>query len=137
GFTMVELLLVLFIITLMLGVAVPAFAKLSKTTRVEQAARIVLTALYRARSEAQRYRQAVAVYYGDDQTQLNPQPVAGVLPPKERVEIWTARTSGYGWAGEGILGGFSQPYAPDITSYFPPQSYPYRFPDRLLTPVPF
>lgn len=92
GFTLVELIVVLFIILLMIGLATPVFSQLLKTSRVQQTAQVATAACYQARAEAQRYRKLVSVYFGDDQTKLPVKPPSGVLPAKNNIEIWTVKT---------------------------------------------
>lgn len=120
---MVELILVLVIMAMLTTMAVPVLAQFSRTTKVQQAVQAISTALYHARNEAQRQRKIVCCYFGDDVAQLNPQPVAGILPPKDRIEIWTVLTAGGDFCGAaespiGSLGDW----------------YPYKDKDRELTP---
>ncbi len=128
GFSLVELLLVMFVVTLLCAIAVPTFSKFVKTSKVDQASKIVISAMYHARSEAQRFRTAVGVFYGDTCTTFSPAPLPGVVPPDSTIELWTVRTvsySGYGTECE--------PYAPEQPASDPyPVWYPYRFKDRKL-----
>ncbi|MBI3829757.1 MAG: prepilin-type N-terminal cleavage/methylation domain-containing protein [Planctomycetes bacterium] len=132
GFTLVEVILVLFLMLLMFGMAVPVFSKLLKTSRVDQATHAVFTALWQTRSQAMRTRTAVALYYGDDTAQLNPQPSPGVLPPCGRMEIWTVRYWNYPWY---LLANYTQPYYP-MSPGNAPDWYPYNLPLNSLTPLP-
>lgn len=127
GFSLIELSLAMFVMTLLCAMVAPAFAKLTKTSKVDQAAKIVMSAMYRARSEAQRYRTAVGVYYGDSCATLSPAPLAGVVPAANRIELWTVQCVSYSGMGTD-----SQPYSPDQPNG-PPPWYPYRFPDRKLS----
>ena len=88
AFTIIELLLVLFVITLMMLVAVPNFSKFVKTSKVQQAAMIVDTALFQARSQAQNNRIAVSVFFGADVSPLGLQMSPTVMPPPGSIEIW-------------------------------------------------
>lgn len=91
GFTLVELMVVLFVIVLLVGVATPLLSKLLKSSRVMQTANTCLAVLYRARAEAMRYRLPVSVFFGDDLTKCPTQPTPGVLPPYGQIEIWTVK----------------------------------------------
>src|SRR5690348_10993937 len=66
GFSMVELILVIVILMILAAVAAPSLSRMMKGSRVQQAAKTVVAALYEARAQAQRYRTVVAVFYGDD-----------------------------------------------------------------------
>lgn len=91
GFTLVELLVVLFIIVLLVGMGTPLLSKLLKSSRVMQTANTCLAVLYRARAEAMRYRLPVSVYFGDDLTKCPTKPTPGVIPPYGQIEIWTVK----------------------------------------------
>ena len=126
AFTLIELMLVMVVIAIMVVIATPSFAKLSKRTKVEQAANSVMGALWEARSLAQRNRITVAVLFGPDRS-IPPAPVETAeyrLPEKNAIEIWQMRDRG------------SEPYAPEYPGGGPPDWYPYRFPMRKLTPIP-
>jgi type II secretory pathway pseudopilin PulG len=123
GFTLVELILVMFIILLLMIMAAPMLSKFLKTSRVQQTAQTIFTALFHGKGEAQRYRRLVGVFFGDDQSKLNPKPSPGVLPPNGKIEIWTVKTAGGDKIGatEAPLGNLGE-------------WYPYKDPDRNLTP---
>ena len=124
GFTLIELILVIFIMVLLTIMTVPILAQFTKTSKVQQAANIVSTVLFRARYEAIRTRQHVGVFFGDTTARLTTKPTAGILPSTGRVEIWTVKTAGDSDghdANESPLGSLGA-------------WYPYRDPDRCLTP---
>jgi type II secretory pathway pseudopilin PulG len=130
AFTMVELLVVLFIMMLLTVVASTSLSRLMKTSRVEQAAQIVMTALWQTSGEAQRQKVHVSLFYGDDPSKISPQPVffhcANVgkmngnnfswaptttpasLPPPGQMEMWVVLDGGE------ALGSGRGPYAPGI-----------------------
>ncbi|MCW8129783.1 MAG: prepilin-type N-terminal cleavage/methylation domain-containing protein [Planctomycetota bacterium] len=91
GFTLSELLVVLFVIMLLMTLGAPMLSKLLKSSRVMQTANTCLTVLFRARTEAMRYRLPVSVFYGDDLVRCPVQPTPGVLPPYGQIEIWTVK----------------------------------------------
>jgi type II secretory pathway pseudopilin PulG len=126
GFSLVELILVIFIMVLLTLITVPMLSVFNKTSKVQQACNALTTAFWHARMEAIRTRSLVAVYFGDDQTLCNPQPTAGVLPQKGRVEIWTVKTDG----------GSDQISADESPLNNQGPWYPYKNPDRNLTPEP-
>jgi type II secretory pathway pseudopilin PulG len=128
GFTLVELLLVLFLIILLTAMAVPSFAQLTRTSKLDQATKAVFSALKQARTAALNMRRVTAVLYGDDFSGITPGPVSGVLPAKGEIEIWTMLDGGH----------HEIPYQPDIVSGpgYPAEWYPYRFPDIPVTPSP-
>ncbi|MCW8131914.1 MAG: prepilin-type N-terminal cleavage/methylation domain-containing protein [Planctomycetota bacterium] len=129
GFTLVELIVVLFIILLLIGVATPAFSQMLKTSRVQQAAQVASAALFQARAEAQRYRQMVTVNFGDDQAKLPVKPPAGVLPPKGQIELWATLVGDSDQVGAGsppLLNGSDwYPYGATLAEK-----------DRLINPQP-
>ncbi len=120
GFTFVEILLVLTIITMLATMAAPAFSAFQKSTRVQQTARTVLSALNQARAESQRYRTLVATFFGDDTTSLSVKPKNGVLPAYGQIEV-AAINQGYndgcGWISY-------RPFAPEYGYYNTPNWYP-------------
>jgi len=126
GFTMVELVLVLFLIVLLTAMAVPSFAALTKTSKLDQTTKAVFSALKQARTAALNMRRVVAVMYGDDFSNITPQPVSGALPGKGEIELWTMLDGGH----------HEIPYQPDIIPgpSYPADWYPYRFPDVPVTP---
>lgn len=148
GFTLLELLLVLFIMTLLGAVATPLMSKLLKRSRVQSAANTVLTSLYDARLMAQRCRSTVAVFFGDAATRLDPPPLAGVLPPYGQIETWRVKTQApaAGWSAFGdwnsrlddqlSASDFGRPYDPDDPAGSPPDWYPFYFKDLPLQPQP-
>jgi len=133
GFTLVELLLVLFIMMLLVGVAAPTMSKLMKTSRVDEGAKAVFTALWQTRSQAMRLRKPAALMYGADADNFNPAPQAGVLPPKGQMEIWTVRYINYPWY---MLSYYTKPYyPPNPTNYDGvPGWYPFHLTMDPLTP---
>lgn len=124
GFTLIELIIVIFIMMLIVAVATPMLSKFAKRSKVQQATQVLMTAFYHARSESQRFRQMVAVYYGDDLSKCSVKPLAGVLPSRNRVEIWTVKTNG----GNNTIGSGGDPLG-NMGDW-----YPYKDPDRDLTP---
>jgi type II secretory pathway pseudopilin PulG len=85
AFTLLELLIVCVLIAALGAVAVPSFARLFKTSKVEQAVTIIMGALWRASGEAQRLRMPVAVFYGE-----KPGPIKSVLyrPDSNGIGNW-------------------------------------------------
>ena len=144
GFTLVELILVMAIMILLATLAVPMMSKLLRSSRVNQGAKILLTALWRGRSEAMRFRSTAAVFFGDDTSRLLTQPLAGVLPERGKLETWMVKeytdTNNY-YLNLGR--GSDCPYCPE-TGGMPPGVdlggfggwYPFRIKTRLLSPEP-
>jgi type II secretory pathway pseudopilin PulG len=128
AFTLVELVLVLFIAMLLSIMAVPSFSMFAKTSKFDQALKEVFSALKQARVTAINERRVTAVMYGDDFSGINPKPLPGVLPEKGRIEIWTVLDCGV----------FGKPYMPDLTTatIWVSPWYPYRFKDVPITPEP-
>jgi prepilin-type N-terminal cleavage/methylation domain-containing protein len=128
GFTLVELLLVMFIIALLAATGTPIFSKMVNRSRVEQAIACVETGLFLARSEAQNLRLHVAVFYGDDLKRLGLVATPNPVPAPGSVEVWTVRgTSGYG-----SFGGYGQTSpmgAPDA-------SFPFKDTVKLINKQP-
>ncbi len=128
GFTVVELLLVLFIMMLLTVMAVPSFSMFAKSSKLDQTTKVVLSALKQARVTAINERRLVAVMFGDDFGGINPKPMPGVLPDKGHIEIWTVLDGGTA----GV------PYMPDIpaSNHYGAANawYPYRFKDVPMTP---
>ena len=129
GFTFVEILLVLVIMTMLATMAAPAFSAFQKSTRVQQTSRTVLSALNQARAEAQRYRTLVATYFGDDTTGLSVKPKNGILPPYGQLEV-SAVNEGYndgcGWIS-------FYPFAPEYGYGTTPTWYPCASKKKTLS----
>jgi prepilin-type N-terminal cleavage/methylation domain-containing protein len=129
AFTLVELLLVMFIIALLATTGAPLFSKLVQGSRVQQGVAAVESALFHARSEAQNLRLQVAVYYGDNLNGLvtTPNPV----PPPGSIEVWSVRGS----SGYGSFGGYGAtlPFDPSNAN---PAWYPFRFTVKLINKQP-
>lgn len=134
GFSLIELLLVIFIMALLTIMAVPALTKLTKTSRVQQASQQVLTMLWQARSEAERYRDPVVVFFGDDPALLPVQPIADVMPPKGRMEIWSCQR-GVNQAEDDGLWDETPPYWVENPTQQCPAWYPHRVKLNNLTPI--
>ena len=130
GFTLIELLLVVFIMVLLTMMTMPLFYQFVKTSRVQQTANIVATTISRARMEAMRTRKMIGIFFGDNPAYCAITPTPGILPPSGRIEIWTVKDNSWNDQNdeEGINSG-----AP-----FNNQGvwYPYKDPDRCLTPEP-
>jgi type II secretory pathway pseudopilin PulG len=140
GFTLIELVVVMFVIILMTVAVAPSLSRLLKNSRVQEAAQTVTAALYRARGEAMRYRSCVALLYGDDPSKIPAgrwaPPVSTTLPPNNKMEIWTMKTdlagnvntlyreSGNGWAEDGLTATMTSPHNP----IGPPQAWVNWFP---------
>jgi type II secretory pathway pseudopilin PulG len=126
GFTLIELVLVMFIVMLLSVMAVPSFSMFAKTSKLDQTIKVVLSALKQARVTAINERRVTAVLYGDDFAGINPKPLSGVLPEKGRIEVWTMLD----------CGSFGKPYMPDLTmaTIWVSPWYPYRFKDVPITP---
>jgi prepilin-type N-terminal cleavage/methylation domain-containing protein len=129
GFTMIELLLVMFIIALLASTGAPLFSRMVQGSRVMQAVAGIETALFLARSEAQDLRLHIAVFYGDDlKNRMNIVPSPNPVPPAGSIEVWTVKgTSGYG-----SFGGYGQTSpvtAPDV-------SYPFKDRVKLINKQP-
>jgi prepilin-type N-terminal cleavage/methylation domain-containing protein len=144
AFTLIELLLVMSVITILSVMVIPSMSKFMHSTRVQQAAQAVFTALYRARAEAQRFRQPVAVFYGDDPSHhkgIWASPLKDVLPKPGTIEIWTVKgDTGSGSLndddGMTMIGGAMRPDMPYVANKTYRDWYPYHVRQRLLTPTP-
>jgi hypothetical protein len=90
--------------------AVPAFTKIARKSRVQQTAETLVAALNTALqlSKQQARLEPVVVYFGDDFSNVKTKPygyvnaqLPGVLPKYGNIEIWTAKCCGcadsYGW----------------------------------------
>ncbi len=135
GFTLIELILVIFIMALLTAMTTPMLFQFVKTTKVQQTVKAISTSLYRARTEAMRTRKMVGVYFGEDPTSCKTPPLPGVLPSKGRIEVWTVRDSydSGDFQNEGGCMGSTTPYNLPFDGA---NWYPYRHPDRCLTPEP-
>jgi type II secretory pathway pseudopilin PulG len=131
GFTLIELIIVVLIIITLFSIAVPSFSKLFKTSKVQQAAQAVFTSVWHARSSAQSLlgQYDVAVYYGDDLTQLSPKPIADVLPEWGQMSIWAVRTN------RELIDYTTGPYCPETPSSVPVW-YPFCYPRSPLLSAP-
>lgn len=127
GFSIPELLVVMMIVAVLAAVAVPSFSKLVKTSSVDQACQAVMTSIFHARAEAMRARRVVALYIGDDLTALKTQPLAGVLPPRGEVRLYSVKTQPVDRISSGEMP-FSMPSGAA-------QWYPFVDVDRELEPV--
>jgi len=153
GFTMIELIIVLLIMAMLTVMIVPTLSRMTKGSKVRQTAQTVVSALYRARALAQKYRSTAAVFYGDDPTAHPPArwvpPLTTTLPKYGQIEIWSVRTAeswnwvysdrGYGWSEDGMTATLATPYDP--TTGTPGWGngeswFPYYAKDQLLTPQP-
>jgi type II secretory pathway pseudopilin PulG len=150
GFTMIELIVVLLIMVMLTSMIVPMFSKMMKSSKVQQAAQSVVSALYRARALAQKYRSTVAVFYGDDPSchpaaRWQP-PLSTTLPKYGQIEIWSVRTAeswnwvysdrGYGWSEDGVTATLATPFDPATGWGNGADWFPYYARDQLLTPQP-
>lgn len=131
GFTLVEMVLVLFIIVLLATLATPTFSMFLKSTRVQETARTVLSTCNKARAEAQRYRTIVAVLIGDDTGGLKTKPFAGDLPPRGQMEIWAIKLA----YNDAVSQLSFTPYCVE-TPISTPKWYSYRAKEKLLSPEP-
>lgn len=131
GFTLVEMVLVLFIIVLLATMATPTFSMFLKSTRVQETARTVLSTCNKARAEAQRYRTIVAVLIGDDTGGLKTKPYAGDLPPRGQMEIWAIKLA----YNDAVSQLSFTPYCVE-TPGSTPNWYSYRAKAKLLSPEP-
>jgi Tfp pilus assembly protein FimT len=134
AFTLLELLLVCIILVLLMSVATPALARLFKTSKVEQSVNIIMGVLWRASGEAQRLKQPVGVFFGDEPGKA---PIsvlfrksAGVwepvsLPPQSKIEVYTVLAS-----NNGTIGSRTIYTMPTIAS--PPSWMPFR---HQMTPL--
>ncbi len=107
---------------------------MTKTSRVQQASQQVLTMLWHARSEAERYRDPVVVFFGDDPALLPVQPIAGVMPAKGRMEIWSCKR-GINATEDDRLWDEAPPYWVENPTSQCPNWYPHRTKMNDLTPV--
>ena len=126
GFTLIELILVIFIMVLLTMMTTPMLSQFVKQSKVQQACSVLSAAFYRARNEAKLTRRLVAVYFGDDVTRLNPAPTPGIIPSKGSVELWTVRTAG----DSDNIGASESPFNNQG------DWYPYKDPDQKLTQTP-
>jgi prepilin-type N-terminal cleavage/methylation domain-containing protein len=124
GFSLLEILVVMFILCLIFGVGIVSFAKLVKTSKIQQAVEAVMTALWNTRAEAQTHRAVACLFYGDDASGLKTAPLPGVLPAFGRMEIWTVGTT--------------QAQRPQniFAASSPPPWYPYHYKQKCLSPQP-
>lgn len=131
GFSLIELLVVLFIMSLMTAVAVPLFSKFTETSRVQQAAVAVDSALFQARSQAQNLRTHVAVFYGDDLNAMGITPTTpNPLPTRGNVEVWgVLGTSGQTFAGYNQTSPWNLPGGPS-------DWFPFLYQTKLLLRSP-
>jgi prepilin-type N-terminal cleavage/methylation domain-containing protein len=153
GFTLIELLIVIVIIAMMLVLITPTLMRTLTSSRVKQTCSIVFAALFRARSEALRHREPVAVFYGDDPTRLAAAwapPLSDVLPANGSINAWTVKTSSGTWAdstsgntytnrntdntGDPYGGDRNKPVYPDGTTA-PLGTYPFYIRQRPLNTV--
>jgi prepilin-type N-terminal cleavage/methylation domain-containing protein len=144
GFTLIELLIVILVMILLTTVGVPAFSRMLRTSRVQQAAQTVLTALWHARSEAMRYRQVVAVFYGDKKENIPAacwaSPLTDVLPLPGQINVWTVKQAADDTMGLSLTG--IQEVKPHMSEVGLDDGnahpwYPFRFRERLLNTQPF
>lgn len=132
AFTLVELILVIFIIALLTGMAYPLFSQLAKQSKVQQTVSAVETALFHARSEAQNLRSVVAVYYGDDLAGMGLEPSPNPVPKKGQIEVWAVQaTTGFGFGGYGDVRPVISPSVSGADQW-----YPFRFPTMMITKQP-
>ena len=124
AFTIIELVLVLFIMLLLTSMALASMSRLLRTSRIDQATRTVLSALMRARAEAQRNRATVTVFFGDDPLTMNPKPTPGVLPAKGEIEMWTVRDVSNGASVESMVSPY-EPGNPSMSAYGGTTGYPF------------
>jgi len=132
AFTIVELILVMLIMVLLAIMAAPNFSRMQKSTRVDEAAKVVISACNKARAEAQRYRTVVAVHFGDDTTGLATKPKPGILPPYGQIEISSMNlgyNDGVGWLS-------FRPFSVELGYWNSPNWYPHVSKFKVLTPEP-
>jgi len=153
GFTLVELIIVLMIMAMLTVMILPTLSRITRGSKVQLAAEAVVSACYRARALAQKYRSTVAVFYGDDPGAHPPArwvpPLSTTLPKYGQMEIWSVRTAeswntaysdrGYGWCEDGMTATLATPYDPATGSPGWGNGadwFPYYAKDQLLTPQP-
>jgi prepilin-type N-terminal cleavage/methylation domain-containing protein len=128
GFTLVELIIVMAVIVMLSVIAAPALSTLLKTSKVQEAANIVMAALYRTRGEAVRARTQVGLFFGDSPSRhpaarWQP-PLSTTLPPDGTMEIWSVeqdktgntspmyRNNAASWTEDGFAAIMSTPKNP-------------------------
>jgi prepilin-type N-terminal cleavage/methylation domain-containing protein len=136
AFSLIELLVTLSIGLLLMTMAVPAFSKLARKSRVQQAAETVVSAVNMATQLSVQLNrpEAVVVYFGDDRSKMATQPTPGVLPKYGNIEIWTAKA--YGSGPPQINPGWNNPpWVPFHTPLEPLTTQSFTFPDgiRIIT----
>ena len=134
GFTLVELLVVLFIMVLLTVVAAPLFSQMLKSSRVEKTVNALYAAFWSARSQAQNYQNnVVGVFFGENPTNMNPQPVSGVVPPQGQIQVWTCAIQwGDSWGnGHSPAGGYGLDWHPYKNLVRPLLVQPITYPDNV------
>ena len=129
GFSLIELLVVLFVMSLLTTVSVPLFAKFTQTSKVQQAAEAVDSAMFQARSQAQNLRTHTAVFYGDDLKSLGLQKTPNPVPPPGTIEVWGVLGGSTGFAGYNATLPWSNPGGSDGW-------YPFIFTTKMLLKSP-
>ena len=130
GFTLIELLVVLFVMSLLTTVSVPLFAKFTQTSKVQQAAEAVDSALFQARSQAQNLRTHVAAIYGDDLKSLGLQDTPNIVPPPCTIEVWGVLGGSSGFGGYNQTQPWSMPGGPNDNWY------PFHYTTKMLLKSP-
>jgi type II secretory pathway pseudopilin PulG len=109
AFSMIEIIIVLFIMALLTVIAVPMLSSFVKTSKVQQACDLISTVLYRARMDALRTRRYVSVFFGDDLAKLPVQPTPGILPARGCIEAWSVLIAS-GGSNDNTTGIYCSPY---------------------------
>jgi prepilin-type N-terminal cleavage/methylation domain-containing protein len=128
GFTLIELIIVMAIIVMISVVAAPSLSSLLKSSKVQEAANIIMAALYRTRGEAVRTRAPVGLFFGDSAARHPAArwvaPLSTTLPPEGMLEIWSVvndtttntspmyRNSAASWTEDGFSAGMCTPKNP-------------------------
>jgi prepilin-type N-terminal cleavage/methylation domain-containing protein len=132
AFSLIELLMVMAVGLMVMVMAVPAFTKLARKSKVQQAAETLITAFNMANTASMQLNrpEAVVVYFGDDFSTVKNKPQGyidaqhpGILPKYGNIEIWTASQ----WRGP-FGGGPQYPFAYPLE---PVTSDSFTFPDGI------
>jgi prepilin-type N-terminal cleavage/methylation domain-containing protein len=153
AFTMIEMVVVLMIMVLLATMVVPSLSNLFKRSKVQQTAKVVVAAIYKARAEAQRYRSNVGIFFGDDPNRHQGRwapPLSTTLPARPNyIEIWTVATGNtpydmwlrdngnYNWYQDTFNSGQIHPLDPSTNTANGASEFPYFVKGVLLTTQPF
>jgi prepilin-type N-terminal cleavage/methylation domain-containing protein len=134
AFSLIELLMVMAVGLVLMVMAIPAFTKIARKSKVQQTAESLVVTFNNALLMSKQLcrPEAIVVYFGDDFSSVKTKPPVGVLPKYGNIEIWTAKhnTNGgpYYAAGGGVWPGPC--WSPYVTP-LEPMSVPLTFPEGV------